>query len=70
MISAAIVEQDEVIFAPYMTIMELLLVDVVTKDAKAGLCEQCQAVSAVFAVTTQLEAVQVVVDVDVPEQFV
>jgi len=48
----------------------LMVVDMVTKDAKAGLCEQCQAVSAVFAVTTQLEAVQVVVDVDVPEQFV
>ena len=49
----------------------LLLVDVVTKDAKAGLCGQRQAVpDAVFAVTTQLETVQVVVDVGVPEQFV
>ena len=49
----------------------LLLVDVVTKDAKAGLCGQRQAVpDAEFAVITQLETVQVIVDVGVPEQFV
>ena len=36
MISAAIVEQDEVIFAPYMTIMELLLVDVVVQEVDDG----------------------------------